>query len=321
MNKTHVLAFEKPAADLAERIDTIEPMVADHPELEDPLRRLREVHGELEARLIKDLTRWDKVQVSRHPQRPYALDYAGLVFDEFIELLGDRHFADDGAIVAGLVRLGERNAMLIGTQKGRGTQQNMRRNFGMPRPEGYRKALRLMRLAERFGLPIITLIDTPGAYPGMGAEERGQAEAIAFNLEAMMSLRVPVVCIIIGEGGSGGALAIGVGNRVLMLEHAVYSVISPEAASAILYREQGRTVQAAEALRPTAKDLLALGVIDEIVVEPSGGAHRDHRAVAATVAEALGRVLAELSECSEDALVEQRVQRFRGLGVTATRAE
>ena len=317
MKPPHVLPFERPAADLQQRIETLEPMVASNPELAEPLERLQEAHRELEDRLIDDLTRWDKVLVSRHPQRPYTLDYAVLTFDEFTELHGDRHFADDGAIVGGFAKLDGKNVMLIGTQKGRGTQQNMRRNFGMPRPEGYRKALRLMRLAERFGLPIVTLIDTPGAYPGMGAEERGQAEAIAFNLEAMMSLTVPVICVVIGEGGSGGALAIGVGNTVLMLEHAVYSVISPEAASAILYREQGRAQQAAEALRPPAQDLLKLGVVDAIIDAPRGGAHRDHGAIAEALGSAITAALDELSKLSGDELVEQRVQRFRKLGEIA----
>jgi acetyl-CoA carboxylase carboxyl transferase subunit alpha len=317
MKKPHVLPFERPAADLQERIKTLEPMVAGHPELAEPLERLNEAHRELEERLIEDLTRWDKVQLSRHPQRPYTLDYADLAFDEFTELYGDRHFGDDGAIVGGLAKLAGRNVMLIGTQKGRGTQQNMRRNFGMPRPEGYRKALRFMRLAERFELPIVTLIDTPGAYPGMGAEERGQAEAIAYNLEAMMSLKVPVICVVIGEGGSGGALAIGVGNRVLMLEHAVYSVISPEAASAILYREQGRAQQAAQALRPTAADLHSLGVVDDIICEPRGGAHKDHMGMARALVDALTSALDGLAALSPDDLVSQRVERFRKLGRTA----
>ena len=317
MKPPHVLPFERPAAELQERIDTLEPMVAENPELAAPLQRLQEAHRELEDRLIEDLTRWDKVLVSRHPQRPYTLDYAELAFDDFTELHGDRHFADDGAIVGGLARLGERNVMLIGTQKGRGTQQNMRRNFGMPRPEGYRKALRLMRLAERFNLPIVSLIDTPGAYPGMGAEERGQAEAIAYNLEAMMGLNVPVVCVVIGEGGSGGALAIGIGNHVHMLEHAVYSVISPEAASAILYREQGRAQQAAEALKPTAQDLKTLGVVDDIIEEPRGGAHKDHVEMAQRLADKVTASLDELASLSGEELVAQRVARFRQLGRTA----
>ena len=317
MKPPHILPFERPAADLQQRIKTLEPMVSSHPELVEPFERLQAAHEELEDRLIDDLTRWDKVLVSRHPQRPYALDYAALSFEDFTELHGDRHFADDGAIVGGLARLSGRNVMLIGTQKGRGTQQNMRRNFGMPRPEGYRKALRLMRLAERFKLPVVTLIDTPGAYPGMGAEERGQAEAIAYNLEAMMSLKVPVVCVVIGEGGSGGALAIGIGNHVHMLEHAVYSVISPEAASAILYREQGRAQQAAEALRPTAQDLKALGVVDGIIDEPRGGAHKDHYAMAQALGDAIAGSLDELSQLSGDELVAQRVARFRQLGRTA----
>ena len=315
MKPPHVLPFERPAAELQERIDTLEPMVAENPELAAPLQRLQEAHRELEDRLIEDLTRWDKVLVSRHPQRPYTLDYAELAFDDFTELHGDRHFGDDGAIVGGLARLGERNVMLIGTQKGRGTQQNMRRNFGMPRPEGYRKALRLMRLAERFNLPIVSLIDTPGAYPGMGAEERGQAEAIAYKIEAMMGLNVPVVCVLIGEGGTGGALAIGIGNHVHMLEHAVYSVISPEAASAILYREQGvrqasrRSSRRLKTSRPSASSMTSL--------RARGGAHKDHVEMAQRLADKVTASLDELASLSGEELVAQRVARFRQLGRTA----
>lgn len=314
--KRHVLPFEKPAVELADRIEELAPIAARDEEVAAVIPRLQEVHEQLEDRLNADLGRWQRVLLSRHPERPYALDYAHLAFEEFLELHGDRHFADDAAIVGGLAKLGDRNVMLIGTQKGRNTQENMRRNFGMPRPEGYRKALRIMRLAERFQLPIVSLIDTPGAYPGMDAEERGQAEAIAFNLEAMMSLKVPVVCVVTGEGGSGGALAIGVGNKVYMMTNSVYSVISPEAASAILFREQGRGQDAAEALRLTAKDLAKLGVVDGIIGEPRGGAHRDHGAAAEALAATVSQALDDLAKLSPEELVDQRIQRFRKLGVT-----
>jgi acetyl-CoA carboxylase carboxyl transferase subunit alpha len=308
------LPFEKPSAELAERLEALRAVAGDQPEVAEVLERFAEVTDQLEDRLIGDVGRWEKVQISRHPNRPYTLDYIAMICDDFLELHGDRHYADDGALIGGLACIGERNVMWIGTQKGKGTAENVRRNFGMPRPEGYRKALRLMRLAERFNLPIVTTIDTPGAYPGIGAEERGQAEAIAFNLEAMMSLTVPVVCTVIGEGGSGGALAIGVGNKVLMFEYSVYSVISPEAASAILYRVQGRNQEAAEALRPTAADLLDLGVIDAIIEEPRGGAHRDHDQAALNLRGAIESALDELSTLTAEELVTQRIERFRKLG-------
>ncbi len=314
--KRHVLPFEKPAVELADRIADLGPIAAQDEDVAAVIPRLEEVQEHLEDRLNADLGRWQRVQLSRHPQRPYTLDYADLAFEGFLELHGDRHFADDAAIIGGLARLGGRNVMLVGTQKGRNTHENMRRNFGMPRPEGYRKALRIMRVAERFKLPIVCLIDTPGAYPGLDAEERGQAEAIAYNLEAMMSLEVPVICVVTGEGGSGGALAIGVGNKVFMLSNSVYSVISPEAASAILFREQGRGQDAAEALRLTAKDLHKLGVIDGIIDEPRGGAHRDHRAAADALAATVAAALDELSDLEPAALVDQRIRRFRALGVT-----
>jgi acetyl-CoA carboxylase carboxyl transferase subunit alpha len=308
------LPFEKPSAELADRLDALRAVAGDQPEVAEALERFSQVGEQLEDRLIDDLGRWEKVQISRHPNRPYTLDYIAGICDDFFELHGDRHYADDGALIGGLARIGERNVMWIGTQKGKSTAENVQRNFGMPRPEGYRKALRLMRLAERFNLPIVTTIDTPGAYPGIGAEERGQAEAIAFNLEAMMSLTVPVVCTVIGEGGSGGALAIGVGNKVLMFEYSVYSVISPEAASAILYRVQGKNKEAAQALRPTAADLLKLEVIDAIIPEPRGGAHRDHEQAASNLRAAIESALDELSALSPGELVAQRIDRFRRLG-------
>lgn len=261
------------------------------------------------------LSAWDQVQLARHPQRPYTLDYLQLAFADFVELHGDRLFADDAAIVGGLATLKDRTVVVVGHQKGRDTRENLLRRFGMARPEGYRKALRLMKHAEKFGLPVITLIDIPGADPSLMAEERGQAFAIAENLLAMSSLRVPVVSAIIGEGGSGGALALGLADRVLMLEHAVYSVASPEAAASILWKDGGRGAEAAEAMRITAGDLLEFGIVDAIVPEPEGGAHTDHAAAAATLRKALVSHLSELESVSIDELLDRRARRYREVGV------
>ena len=261
------------------------------------------------------LSAWDQVQLARHPQRPYTLDYLQLAFADFVELHGDRLFADDAAIVGGLATLKDRTVVVVGHQKGRDTRENLLRRFGMARPEGYRKALRLMKHAEKFGLPVITLIDIPGADPSLMAEERGQAFAIAENLLAMSSLRVPVVSAIIGEGGSGGALALGLADRVLMLEHAVYSVASPEAAASILWKDGGRGAEAAEAMRITACDLLEFGIVDAIVPEPEGGAHTDHAAAAATLRKALVSHLSELESVSIDELLDRRARRYREVGV------
>jgi acetyl-CoA carboxylase carboxyl transferase subunit alpha len=260
-------------------------------------------------------TAWERVQLARHPQRPYTLDYVQLVFADFVELHGDRLFGDDAAIVGGLASLDGRTVMVIGHQKGRDTKDNVLRRFGMARPEGYRKALRLMHAAEKFGVPVITLIDIPGADPSLGAEERGQAFAIAENLLAMARLRVPFVSVIIGEGGSGGALALGVADRVLMLENAVYSVASPEAAASILWQDGARGAEAAEAMRITAADLLEFGIIDAIVPEPPGGAHADHPAAAQAVREALVAQLADLDRIALDELIVLRAKRYRGIGV------
>ena len=273
---------------------------------------------ELQESLYSRLTRWQIVQLSRHNGRPYTLDYVQKLTTDFVEFHGDRAFADDGAIVGGFGRFDNQSVLIIGNQKGRTTKENVRRNFGMARPEGYRKAIRLMRLAERFGRPIITLIDTPGAYPGIDAEERGQALAIADALEAMASLSVPVIALVIGEGGSGGALAIGVANRVLMLEYGTYSVISPEACSSILFKDASHAERAADALKLTAPDLLGLGVIDEIIREPPGGAHRDVDQIAASVGEAIRRHLGELELMSPQALIDDRYARFRKLGALGT---
>jgi acetyl-CoA carboxylase carboxyl transferase subunit alpha len=255
------------------------------------------------------------VQLARHPRRPYTLDLIRLLTEDFVELHGDRAFADDHAIVGGLARFEERPVVVIGHQKGRDTKEKLLRNFGMPHPEGYRKALRLMQLAEKFGKPVLTLIDTPGAYPGLGAEERGQAEAIARNLREMAGLKTPIVAVVTGEGGSGGALALGVADRVLMLEHAVYSVISPEGCAAILWNDAKRAREAAEVLRVTAPDLLKLGVIDGVIPEPPGGAHRSWERTAEQIRAALRAALAELSGLARDELVQRRYAKFRRMGV------
>jgi acetyl-CoA carboxylase carboxyl transferase subunit alpha len=260
-------------------------------------------------------TAWDRVQLARHPQRPYTLDYLQLAFADFLELHGDRLFGDDAAIVGGLATLGSRTVMVIGHQKGRDTKENVLRRFGMARPEGYRKALRLMRHAEKFGIPVVTLIDIPGADPSLVAEERGQAFSIAENLVAMAKLRVPLVSVIIGEGGSGGALALALADRVLMLENAIYSVASPEAAASILWKDGGRGAEAAEAMKITASDLLQFGIIDGIIPEPAGGAHTDYAAAANALQAALMRQLHELDALPLDALVEQRARRYRAMGV------
>jgi acetyl-CoA carboxylase carboxyl transferase subunit alpha len=261
-------------------------------------------------------TAWERIQLARHPQRPYTLDYLQTTFSDFLELHGDRLFGDDAAIVGGLATLDARTVMVIGHQKGRDTKDNMLRRFGMARPEGYRKALRLMRHAEKFGMPIITLIDIPGADPSLIAEERGQAFAIAENLQAMRQLRVPIVSAIIGEGGSGGALALGLADRVLMLENAIYTVASPEAAASILWKDGGRGAEAAEAMKITAPDLLGFGIIDAVVAEPPGGAHTDHAAAAEALREALVTQLDDLEGTEVEALLMQRTKRYRAIGVT-----
>jgi acetyl-CoA carboxylase carboxyl transferase subunit alpha len=316
----YALDFERPLLDLERKIEELKTLThSGTSDVGQEIARLEKKARRLQSEIFSDLSRWQVTQLSRHPARPYFLDYVELLFTDFFELSGDRHFGEDPSIVGGWARLDGETVLVLGHQKGRNTKENMLRNFGMPRPEGYRKALRLMRLAERFQKPILTFVDTPGAYPGIGAEERGQAEAIAVNLEAMAGLTVPVVSTVIGEGGSGGALAIAVANRVLMLENSIYSVISPESCSTILYRDTSRAERAADALRLTARDLLEMQVVDELVPEPAGGAHR----APAEVAEALGRVLrkhlAALRQLSPQALVEDRYRKFRALGVFAGR--
>jgi acetyl-CoA carboxylase carboxyl transferase subunit alpha len=309
------LDFERPLEELDRRVEELSAHTPPPPELE-PLEQSRR---RLEAQIYADLSPWYRVQLSRHPDRPQTLDYASQIFRDFTELHGDRAFGDDPAVVGGIAWFGAEPVMLVGHQRGRTTQEKIRRNFGMSKPEGYRKALRLFRLAERFVRPVVCMIDTQGAFPGPDAEERGQAEAIARNLRAMAALRVPVVVCVIGEGGSGGALALGVGDRILMLEYACYSVITPEGCASILYRQKTAesVARAADALRLTAKDLHALGVVDEIVPEPCGGAHRHAREAIESLRAVLARHLAELTAVPGERLRDLRYEKFRRMGVWA----
>jgi acetyl-CoA carboxylase carboxyl transferase subunit alpha len=308
------LEFEKPVLELENRIAELRAS-EDSVAARDEIAKLEERLARLQQRVYSGLTAWQRTQIARHPKRPHTLDLVNLLLENWVELHGDRVFGDDKAIVGGLATFDGEAVVVIGHQKGRDTRENIARNFGMPHPEGYRKALRLMQLAAKFGKPIITLIDTPGAYPGLAAEERGQAEAIARNLREMAGLPTPVICVVTGEGGSGGALALGVGNRVLMLEYAIYSVISPEGCAAILWGEAAKASEAAELMRVTAPDLLKLGVIDAIVPEPVGGAHRNWDATAASLREALREQLWQLRSKSEAELIEERQEKFRRIGV------
>lgn len=309
------LEFERDIAEIEERIKNL-LSVADGKGIDvtSELDILREKLDSLREETYRSLRAIEQVQVARHPRRPYALDYVERCFTDWIEMHGDRSYRDDEAMVGGWARLGGDSVMLIGHQKGRDMKENLRRNFGMPHPEGYRKALRLMRQAEKFGRPVVTLIDTPGAYPGIGAEERGQAEAIAMNLREMARLRTPLVSVVIGEGGSGGALALGVTDRILMLEHSIYSVISPEGCAAILWRSAEHRQEAAEALRLTSENLVELGIADEIIQEPQGGAHQDWDGAALTLKEALLRHLGELSGLGTNELLRRRQAKYEGMG-------
>jgi acetyl-CoA carboxylase carboxyl transferase subunit alpha len=308
------LEFEKPILELENRIAGLRAS-EDEAAVREEVTRLEERLRRLQQRVYGSLTAWQRAQIARHPKRPHALDFFRLLLDDFIELHGDRVFGDDMAIVGGLAVFEAEPVVVLGHQKGRDTRENIARNFGMPHPEGYRKALRLMQLAAKFGKPIVTFIDTPGAFPGLGAEERGQAEAIARNLREMAGLRTPVIAIVTGEGGSGGALAIGVANRVLMLEHAIYSVISPEGCAAILWGDAAKAPEAASLMRVTAPDLARLGVIDAVVPEPMGGAHRNWEETATNLRGAIREQLAELRSRSGDALVQDRFDKFRRIGV------
>jgi len=310
-----VLEFERPIVELQKRIDALREIErAQGTDLTKSIEQLRHQSDSLLDQIFTTLTPWQRAQLSRHPGRPYTLDYVSHMFTDFTELHGDRAGHDDAAIVGGLARFRGKPVVVIGHQKGRKTKENLRRNFGMARPEGYRKALRLMDLANRFGRPILTFIDTPGAYPGIDAEERGQAEAIARNIMEMATLEVPIICTVIGEGGSGGALAVGVGNRILMLENAIYSVISPEGCAAILWRDRAEGPKAAEALRITAADCRRLNVADEVIAEPRGGAHRDHPTTFEALSNGLAKHLGELSKMSPEELKADRYNRFRNLG-------
>lgn len=312
------LEFEKPIAELEAKIEALRD-VSRHGgdsavDLDKEIEQLEKKSLELKKKTFSNLGAWETAQLARHPLRPYTLDYIKHAFDEFDELAGDRAFADDKAIVGGIARLEGRPVMIIGHQKGRETKEKVKRNFGMPKPEGYRKALRLMEMAERFNMPIITFIDTAGAYPGVGAEERGQSEAIATNLKVMSGLKVPVICNVVGEGGSGGALAIGVGDYVNMLQYSTYSVISPEGCASILWRDSDKAPQAADAMGLTAPRLKELELIDEIIEEPLGGAHRDHAQMAANMKENLLRQLEDLEQLDHETLLERRYQRLMNYG-------
>ncbi|MGH2570414.1 MAG: acetyl-CoA carboxylase carboxyltransferase subunit alpha [bacterium] len=309
------LDFERPLVELEQKIQELRDFAnGERQDFREELTRLETKAEQLREQIFSGLTRWQRVQLARHPRRPYTQDYLEVLADGFLELRGDRGFADDRAIVAGIGGFRGRRVMFVGHQKGRDIKEKLERNFGMPHPEGYRKALRLMRLAGRFRRPILTFIDTQGAYPGIGAEERGQSEAIARNLMEMTRIPVPIVGIVIGEGGSGGALALGVCDRVLMMENAVYSVISPEGCAAILWGDRSRAAEAADALRLTAQDLAELGVVDAIVPEPSGGAHRDFPAAARAVGDALDGALRELAPMEPRELLRARLEKFRRIG-------
>jgi acetyl-CoA carboxylase carboxyl transferase subunit alpha len=311
-----VLDFEKPFVELDDLIQETQKRISDwNPEVKSELRKLKRKRIKLYRELYPGLTPWQRTQLARHPDRPYTLDYINLMCEDATEIHGDRRFADDNAIVTCLARMDGASLVIIGQQKGRGTKENIFRNFGMPNPEGYRKALRAMLLAEKFNFPVLTLIDTPGAYPGIGAEERGQGEAIAKNLYEMTRLKTPIISLVIGEGGSGGALGIGVADRILMLENSIYSVISPEACATILWKKREKAMDVAEALKMTAQDLLKLKIIDEVVKEPLGGAHRDYAQAAHIVRRVIRRHIAKLQNIPFDELLLKRYEKYRKIGV------
>jgi acetyl-CoA carboxylase carboxyl transferase subunit alpha len=313
---TNYLDFEQPIAELEVRIEELRLVGSDNDlNIVDEIAKLEAKSGELTKSIFSDLGAWQVAQLARHPQRPYTLDYIKGIFDDFDELHGDRHYADDAALVGGIARLDDQPVMIIGHQKGRSVKEKVARNFGMPRPEGYRKACRLMEMAERFNMPILTFIDTPGAYPGIGAEERGQAEAIAYNLAVMSRLKTPIITTVIGEGGSGGALAIGVCDELMMLQYATYAVISPEGCASILWRTAERASDAAEAMGITAKRLSKLGLADTVVEEPLGGAHRDISQMCETLKGQLKETLGKIQALSPEELVERRYQRYMSYGI------
>jgi acetyl-CoA carboxylase carboxyl transferase subunit alpha len=310
------LEFEKPIADLEKKIEELTLFTSNgNIDLEEEILKLHKKSDQLRAEIYSRITPWQKAQISRHPNRPYTLDYIEAIMTDFVEMHGDRAFADDPAIVSGMAKLDGMPLTVIGHQKGRTTKEKILRNFGMPNPEGYRKALRVMRFAERFHKPLLTFIDTPGAYPGIGAEERGQGESIARNLSVMSQLKTPILTVVIGEGGSGGALALGVADRILMLEHSTYSVISPEGCAAILWNDGAKASEAAELLKITAQDLFQMKIVDEVVEEPIGGAHRDPRRASELLKEAVVRNLAEIRNVPFDDLLRQRYEKLRRIGM------
>lgn len=312
----HGLDFEKPIAELERKIEELKSFTSNKKiDLGSEIKNLEEKLAKLRKDTYGNLSAWQRVQIARHPKRPYTMDYIQLLMTDFIELHGDRLFADDQAIIGGVAKFNGNKVMVMGHQKGRDTKENLRRNFGCAHPEGYRKALRLMKMAQRFNLPVVTLIDTPGAYPGVDAEERGQAQAIATNLKEMVDIAVPIVVIVIGEGGSGGAIGLGVGDKVCLLENAYYSVISPEGCASILWRNSAKAPEASETLKLTAKDLLNLGIIDEIIPEPLGGAHRDPEKAAKNLGDTLKRNLDELIKIPKERLLQLRYEKFRKMGI------
>ncbi len=315
MMNAEPLEFEKPIVNLERQLAELRDRAADSDiDMSSEMKRIEDKLTKTKTEIYRNLSSWQRVQIARHKQRPFMLDYVEHSFDDFLELHGDRHIGDDEAMPAGFAYLEGRRVVVIGHQKGRDTKENMRRNFGSAHPEGYRKALRLMRMAEKFKIPIVTLIDTPGAYPGIEAEERNIAESIAYNLREMMTLKVPIVAVVIGEGGSGGALGIGVADRVLMMENAYYSVISPEGCAAILWKDRKYATEAAQALKLSAVDLNEMGIIDEVISEPMGGAHHDHVGSANNLKKAVLKNIRDLEKVSEEDLLEGRYQKFRAFG-------
>ena len=310
----NILDFEKPIAEVAEKIAALQLAASDNPELLPQIDKLKSKQAALTKKIYSKLSTWQKVQVARHPARPHTLDFIERIFDEFEELHGDRQFADDASLVGGIAKLEGMPVMIIGHEKGRDTEEKIRRNFGMPQPEGYRKAKRLMQLAEQFNMPVITFIDTAGAYPGVEGEERGQSEAIARNLAVMSSLKTKILVVVSGEGGSGGALALGVGDHIAILEYGTYSVASPEACASIVWRESDKAPQAAEAMRVGANDLKKIGIVDEIITEPIGGAHQDYDTISASIKLSLLKNIAELSKFSQEELLQRRYQRLLKIG-------
>ena len=311
----YYLEFEKPIRLLDEEIHLKESILEKSPELTKEIALLHEDRLKLINKIHSNLTRWQRVQLARHPERPYALDYINLIFTDFMEIHGDRLFADDPAVVAGFAKIGDKKVAIIAQQKGRNTKENLYRNFGMMKPEGYRKALRIMKLAEKFKIPIITLMDTPGAFPGIGAEERGQGEAIAKNLIEMSAMKVPIISVVIGEGASGGALGIGVCDKFLMMQNSWYSVISPEGCASILFRDASKAEEAAEALKVTPDDMVNIGVCDVIISEPNGGAHRDPKSSARNLELALLEGLSEFAATEPDMFIDKRIERYDAMGV------